>query len=194
MFKSKSPELPFEEKQRPKPTGDLWRPSRNTPTTVPVPLPVVVVRVEGPFTALDRKLWLALVRHAWDDLDKPGHIHEVQIAELINLFRKVSGRRDLGDKGPLAAHEEADGANRRPRACGTASAGSPKRQSNGKTTTTWGSTACSARAWTEARACPAAVFHVRSSARAACARAARLGAPQRACRDEAAQQVRGHAL
>jgi hypothetical protein len=38
------------------------------PTTVPVPLPVVVVRVDGPFTALDRKLWVALLRHAHSNL------------------------------------------------------------------------------------------------------------------------------
>jgi hypothetical protein len=33
--------------------------------------------IEGPFTALDRKLWPALVRKARDDLDKRGHIHEI---------------------------------------------------------------------------------------------------------------------
>ena len=42
---------------------------RKHPATVPVPLPVVMVRVEGPFTALDRKLWLLLLHHAWDELD-----------------------------------------------------------------------------------------------------------------------------
>ncbi len=96
-----SPQLPFDIKEGPKATGDLWEPSGKVPVTVPVPLPVVVVRVEGPFTALDRKLWLALVRQAWDNLDKPGHIHEVAIAELVDLFRRVSGRRDLGGKGTL---------------------------------------------------------------------------------------------
>lgn len=108
MLDRESPQLPFSEpspalKERPKPkaTGDLWQPSSKVPTTVPVPLPVVVVRIEGPFTALDRKLWLALVRQAWDDLDKPGHIHEVSIGELVELFRKISGRRDLGGKGVL---------------------------------------------------------------------------------------------
>src|SRR4051812_29900757 len=95
----------------PKATGDLWKPSKENPTTVPVPLPVVVVRVEGPFTALDRKLWLSLVRHAWDNLDQPGFIHQLSIADLIGLFRKVSGRRDLGDKGLIElgrSTEEAD--------------------------------------------------------------------------------------
>ena len=97
----------------PKATGDLWKPSKENPTTVPVPLPVVVVRVEGPFTALDRKIWLSLVRHAWDNLDNPGFIHQLPIADLIGLFRKVSGRRDLGDKGLIESGrstEEADAA------------------------------------------------------------------------------------
>lgn len=101
MLNSESPQLPVTTKQRPKPTGDLWQPSATNPTTVPVPLPVVVVRVDGPFTALDRKLWLALVHIAFPNLDKPGHIHEISIAEIIELFRKVSGRRDLGGKGVL---------------------------------------------------------------------------------------------
>jgi hypothetical protein len=96
-----SPQLPLDTKQRPKATGDLWEPSSKIPVTVPVPMPVVVVRIEGPFTALDRKLWLALVRKAWDDLDKPGQIHEVAIADIVALFRKVTGRRDLGGSGTL---------------------------------------------------------------------------------------------
>lgn len=101
MFDTESPQLPVTTKQRPRATGDLWQPSVSSPTTVPVPLPVVVVRVDGPFTALDRKLWLALVHIAFPNLDKPGHIHEISIGEIIELFRKVSGRRDLGAKGTL---------------------------------------------------------------------------------------------
>ena len=101
MSKSDSRQLSLIERPLPKPTGDLWKPSRGMPTTVPVPLPVVVVRVDGPCTALDRKLWVALLRHAHSNLDKPGHIHEVSISELVALFRKVSGRRDLGVKGTL---------------------------------------------------------------------------------------------
>jgi Initiator Replication protein len=96
-----SPQLPFDTKQRPRATGDLWEPSGKIPVTVPVPMPVVVVRIEGPFTALDRKLWLALVRRAWDDLDKPGHIHEIAISDIVALFRKITGRRDLGGSGTL---------------------------------------------------------------------------------------------
>ena len=56
-------------KSAPKPTGDIWEPSKTHPATVPVPLPVVMVRVDGPFTALDRKLWLLLLHNAWDELE-----------------------------------------------------------------------------------------------------------------------------
>jgi hypothetical protein len=42
-----SPQLPFDVKERPKATGNLWEPSSKIPVTVPVPMPVVVVRIEG---------------------------------------------------------------------------------------------------------------------------------------------------
>ena len=70
------------------------------PATVPVPLPVVMVRVDGPFTALDRKLWLILLHHAWDELDTDKPYHEISVAELLRLFRKF-GRSDLGTRGKI---------------------------------------------------------------------------------------------
>jgi hypothetical protein len=101
MADSDSAQLPLALTTSPKPTGDLWRPDAKHPATVPLPLPVVVVRIEGPFTALDNKLWVALVKEAWPNLDKPGHIHEVSIPQLVTLFRRVSGRHDLGATGEL---------------------------------------------------------------------------------------------
>jgi Initiator Replication protein len=103
MRDSPQPQLPLDFRQSPKPTGDLWEPSKTHPATVPVPLPVVMVRVEGPFTALDRKLWLLLLHHAWDELDtdnpdKP--YHEISVAEILRLFRKF-GRTDLGTRGQV---------------------------------------------------------------------------------------------
>src|SRR6202453_3962700 len=38
----------------PRPTGDPWLISPVKPASVPVPLPVIMVRVEGSYTALDR--------------------------------------------------------------------------------------------------------------------------------------------
>ena len=93
-------QLPFAPTNGPKPTGDIWEPSRTHPATVPVPLPVVMVRVDGPFTALDRKLWLLMLHNAWDDLDSDKPYHEISIAELLRLFRRF-GRTDLGTSGKI---------------------------------------------------------------------------------------------
>jgi hypothetical protein len=76
MADSDSSQLPLALRQYPKPTGDIWEPSKTRPATVPVPLPVVMVRVDGPFTALDRKLWLLMLHNAWDELDSDKPYHE----------------------------------------------------------------------------------------------------------------------
>lgn len=112
MSDSVSPQLPLLLRQAPKPTGDIWQPSKTHPATVPVPLPVVMVRVDGPFTALDRKLWLVLLHHAWDELDTDNSFHEISIAEILRLFRRF-GRTDLGTKGKVSfgkTEEETDAA------------------------------------------------------------------------------------
>src|SRR5208283_5631297 len=93
-------QLPFAPTNAPKPTGDIWEPSPTHPATVPVPLPVVMVRVDGPFTALDRKLWLLMLHNAWDELDSDKPYHEISVAELLRLFRKY-GRTDLGTRGTV---------------------------------------------------------------------------------------------
>jgi len=93
-------QIPLDLKNAPKPTGDIWEPSTTRPATVPVPLPVVMVRVDGPFTALDRKLWLLLLHNAWDELESDKPYHEISVAEILRLFRKF-GRTDLGTRGKL---------------------------------------------------------------------------------------------
>src|SRR3954451_2747974 len=93
-------QLPLTLRQSPKPTGNIWQPSKTNPATVPVPLPVVMVRVDGPFTALHRKLWLVLLHHAWDELDSDKPFHEISITEIVKLFRRF-GRSDLGTKGKI---------------------------------------------------------------------------------------------
>src|SRR5271170_6150959 len=100
MTDSPLPQLPLDLKKHPKPTGDIWEPSKTYPATVPVPLPVVMVRVDGPFTALDRKLWLLLLHHAWDDLENEKYLHTISIAEILRLFRQF-GRHDVGQVGKL---------------------------------------------------------------------------------------------
>src|SRR5271169_2233998 len=93
-------QIPLDLKNAPKPTGDIWEPSTTRPATVPVPLPVVMVRVDGPFTALDRKLWLLLLHNAWDELDSDKPYHEISVAEILRLFRRF-GRTDLGTRGKI---------------------------------------------------------------------------------------------
>jgi hypothetical protein len=106
MTLTDSPQLPFEIPDgSPKPTGNPWQVTSTKPASVPVPLPVVMVRVEGSYTALDRKLWLLLLHNAWDNLDKPMHIHEAQVSEVLRLFRQF-GRRDLGQRGVLEASKK----------------------------------------------------------------------------------------
>ena len=101
MLQTDSPQLDFDTlPQGPRPSGDPWNVTPTRPASVPVPLPVIMVRVEGSYTALDRKLWLLLLHNAWDNLDKPGHIHEARIADVLRLFRQF-GRRDLGGRGTL---------------------------------------------------------------------------------------------
>jgi hypothetical protein len=100
MDDSASPQLPLALRQKPRPTGDIWEPSKTHPATVPVPLPVVMVRVDGPFTALDRKLWLLLLHNAWDELDTDQTYHEISVSELLRLFRRF-GRTDLGTRGKI---------------------------------------------------------------------------------------------
>ena len=74
----------------PVPTGDPWIPSPEDPATVPVPLPVIIVSVDGPYTERDRKLWTFLLQAMWDDLDKNA-IHELRVQEINRVFRELGG-------------------------------------------------------------------------------------------------------
>ncbi|MGE3537782.1 MAG: replication initiation protein [Candidatus Tectimicrobiota bacterium] len=75
----------------PIPTGNPWLSSPEDPATIPVPLPVIIVSVEGPYTEQDRKLWTFLLHAVWDELgDKI--IHEIPIREITRLFRDLRGR------------------------------------------------------------------------------------------------------
>src|SRR5712691_12408194 len=78
----------------PVPTGDPWVPSPADPATVPVPLPIIIVSVNGPYTERDRKLWMFLLHAFWDELvDRT--IHEVPIKEINSVFRGFGGEHDI---------------------------------------------------------------------------------------------------
>ena len=75
------------------PTGSPWVISNDDPATVPVPLQVVITKVEGPYTARDRKLWTFLLHAAFDELgDKP--IHSIKVRDVNAMFRKFGGRHE----------------------------------------------------------------------------------------------------
>ena len=56
-----------------------------------MPLPVIIVGVNGPYTERDRKLWLFLLHAVWDELGEKI-IHELPIKEINNIFRQFGGR------------------------------------------------------------------------------------------------------
>ncbi len=77
----------------PIPTGNPWLPNDDDPATVPVPLPVVIVKIEGPYTEKDRKLWAFLLHAIWDELgEKP--IHELPVSQINKIFRDLGGRHE----------------------------------------------------------------------------------------------------
>jgi Initiator Replication protein len=75
----------------PAPTGNVWLPTPEDPATIPVPLPVIIVAVEGPYTEQDRKLWTFLLHAVWDDLETQS-VHELPVRDINLMFRQLSGR------------------------------------------------------------------------------------------------------
>lgn len=85
------PTQPPKASKLPVPTGDLWKPTWYDPATVPVPLPVIIVSVEGPYTEQDRKLWTFLLHAVWEELGEKL-IHEVPLEKITSVFRQLQGR------------------------------------------------------------------------------------------------------
>lgn len=74
----------------PVPTGDPWTRAAHDPATVPIPFPVIVVSVEGPYTEQDRKLWTFLLHTVWDELDEKA-IHARSVKDINRVFRELGG-------------------------------------------------------------------------------------------------------
>ena len=72
------------------PTGSPWVISNDDPATVPVPLQTVIVKVEGPYTERDRKLWVFLLHAVFDDLGKKP-IHSLSVRDINSVFRQLGG-------------------------------------------------------------------------------------------------------
>lgn len=71
-------------------SGNPWKPDLEKSASVPVPLPVIIVNIQGPFTEKDRKLWAFLVHAVWDDLETT-RIHELSVAKINQVFRECGG-------------------------------------------------------------------------------------------------------
>ena len=82
----------------PNPTGNPWLFSPDDPATVPVPVPVIIVGVEGPYTEQDRKLWVFLLHAVWDALDDKA-VHEIRIRDINSRFRKRENEGGKKQKG-----------------------------------------------------------------------------------------------
>jgi hypothetical protein len=79
-------------------SGDLVNEQDLIPVTAPVPLPVVFSQITGPFTAIDRKLWLLLLYLEWENLKMcsgSAKWHEVAESDLIRIFEKCCGSKDI---------------------------------------------------------------------------------------------------
>lgn len=75
------------------PNGSPWVPNDNDPATVPVPLQTVIMKVDGPYTEKDRKLWTFLLHAVFDELgEKP--IHELNVRNINAVFRTLGGEHD----------------------------------------------------------------------------------------------------
>lgn len=84
--------LLFEERDlvQVRPTGSPWNNNPKDPATVPIPLQVVMVKIDGPYTERDRKLWIFLLHAVWDELET-RQIHELSVADINRVFREAGG-------------------------------------------------------------------------------------------------------
>lgn len=83
----------------PKPTGNLWnKDGKTNHVTMPMPIPVIFTEFKGDITLTDSKLWLMLLHLSWDQLashSKIGKWHEIQETDLVRLYEKYTGTKDL---------------------------------------------------------------------------------------------------
>lgn len=71
-------------------TGNPWVPDKKGKATVPIPLPVIITAIKGPYTEKDRKLWTFLVHAVWDEIGKT-RTHELDIQRINKVFRNLGG-------------------------------------------------------------------------------------------------------
>ncbi|MEM7063934.1 MAG: replication initiation protein [Cyanobacteria bacterium P01_B01_bin.77] len=78
----------------PKATGNPWKvnPETSEQVTVPVPKPVIMVKVDGPFRERERKLWTFLL-HAVAHRLEESRVHELPAADVWKVFNQLGGER-----------------------------------------------------------------------------------------------------
>lgn len=75
-------------------SGSVWVNNPDDPATVPVPLQVIMVKVDGPYTERDRKLWTFLLHAVWDDLETKT-LHELSVSDINRVFRDLGGDHSI---------------------------------------------------------------------------------------------------
>jgi hypothetical protein len=85
---------PSELVKSPVATGDPWTPTPHDPASVPIPLPVIIVNVEGPYTEMDRKLWRFLLHAVWAEFGVNLY-HIIPIRKISQVFRSLGGDHSI---------------------------------------------------------------------------------------------------
>ncbi|WP_267426733.1 replication initiation protein [Methylobacterium sp. GC_Met_2] len=87
------PLFPEDNLKLPAASGSVWKVDHQDPATVPVPLQIVINKVEGPYTEQDRKLWTFLLHAVFDEIGE-NTVHELNIIDINRVFREVGGKHD----------------------------------------------------------------------------------------------------
>ncbi len=77
---------------KPKATGNPWVVDEHASSevTVPVPKPIIMVKVDGPFRERERKLWTFLLHTAAHELGEK-RVHEIHASEVWKVFNQLGG-------------------------------------------------------------------------------------------------------
>ena len=76
--------------KKPRPRNQPWD-ARDFTASVPIESGIIYTKINGPYTAKDRKLWPVLVHHAWQDDDKLGQQHHIPVSQIVKLFSEHGG-------------------------------------------------------------------------------------------------------
>jgi hypothetical protein len=75
-------------------SGNPWEPSGSVPATVPLPNDVIITKIHGSYTEMDRKLWAFLIAAVWDDL-LAVRVHEIKVSKISAVFHELGGEKNV---------------------------------------------------------------------------------------------------